>query len=260
MVAAIALLGYRTGWQLRFSFLFLIPIALLSWFAGNWSGLAISAISALAWLVAARESGHTFSRDAILYSNSLLLLGVFLVFGSLLSALRRAHTREQLLARTDSLTGIPNHHAFFENARLELSRAARYQRPLTIAYIDLDDFKAVNDRNGHEGGDRLLALTAATIQNAIRATDLVARLGGDEFCVLLPEAGPAEATATLRKLEAQLKAALVRERWDATFSMGAVVFRAPPESPEEMVRLADGLMYSIKARGKGRLEVQVFGE
>lgn len=259
MVGAVGFAGYRTGWELRLSFLFLIPITLVSWFVGVRSGVAISVASALGWLLAAREAGHSFSTDAILYWNSLLLLGVFLVFGCLLSALRRAHTREQSLARTDSLTKIANRHAFFELGRQEISRASRYGRPLTIVYVDLDDFKAVNDSRGHEEGDRLLVLIASTVRRSLRATDVVARLGGDESCVLLLETGPEDAAAACRKIQSELQAALLQDLPGVTLSMGAVVYTRPPTSVETMLRRADELMYAIKASGKNRFELQVMG-
>ena len=256
-VCAIALAGYHTEWQFRFSFLFLVPILTVSWFVGAASGVLISFLSVLAWLVAMLESGHTFASDAILYWNGLLLLSFFLVFGLLVASLRRVHDREKSLARTDALTGVANRRAFFELVGLEIQRAARYERAVTVAYFDLDEFKAVNDRGGHAEGDRILCLFADTIRRNLRSTDMVARLGGDEFCIVLPEIGPDAATAALKKLEVQLTAVLVQGESPLTFSVGAITFLKAPESAEVMLRQADELMYSIKASGKDRFQLRV---
>lgn len=89
------------------------------------------------------------------------------------------------MAREDFLTGVLNSRAFYEMAQVEMARAARQDSPLSLAYIDLDDFKEVNDTLGHSTGDRVLQAVAATIMEDIRLTDAVARLGGDEFAILL---------------------------------------------------------------------------
>jgi diguanylate cyclase (GGDEF)-like protein len=117
--------------------------------------------------------------------------GMFLVVVVVLSSLRGAWEREKIHARTDSLTGVSNARAFFEVAAVELARARRYQRPFTIAYLDLDNFKQVNDRFGHEVGDDLLQIVARTLREGSRASDFVARMGGDEFVVLLETLGEA---------------------------------------------------------------------
>jgi diguanylate cyclase (GGDEF)-like protein len=107
--------------------------------------------------------------------------------------LRSAMEREKEAARTDSLTGAMNSRAFGELATAELHRARRYERPFTIAYVDIDDFKAVNDRFGHSSGDTLLRLVAETMKHNSRAVDVIARVGGDEFVILFPETGPGPA-------------------------------------------------------------------
>jgi diguanylate cyclase (GGDEF)-like protein len=259
LVCLVASARYHSGQELRLSFLFLLPISLASWFVGLRWGIAISILSALGWLVSSLTSGHTFSRDSIPYWNSLLLLGFFLIFGVLLSVLRRALDREKVTARTDWLTKIANRRAFLQLANLEISRAARYQRPFTVAYIDLDDFKQVNDRYGHEAGDQVLCLVAETLQKSIRANDIVARLGGDEFVVLLPETGGEAADIVVRKLRDDLGSVVRKGQWPATVSIGAITFEKPPLSVEEMMKMADGLMYSAKKGGKNLIEKGVVG-
>jgi len=157
------------------------------------------------------------------------------------------------VARTDFLTGVPNWRAFAERATTELNRARRYGRPLTFAYVDLDDFKAVNDRYGHAAGDTLLSDVARTIGHVLRRTDVIARLGGDEFAVLLPETGPEPAWIVLRKLHNAVRIALAEAGWPVTASIGAVTCVVPPADVDELVRLADQLMYDVKRIGKNQV-------
>ena len=110
-----------------------------------------------------------------------------MIFTLLLSSLKRALDRERELSGTDVLTGIRNARSFREVLGAEIERSKRFQRPFTVAYLDLDNFKTVNDCHGHEHGDELLRLVGNTILTGIRKTDTVARLGGDEFALLLPE-------------------------------------------------------------------------
>lgn len=164
--------------------------------------------------------------------------------------LKDALERERDNARNDFLTGIANRRAFYEIAATEAQRSRRYGRPLTLVYVDLDNFKAVNDSLGHDAGDELLVEVAATIQSAVRTTDTVARLGGDEFAVLLPETDKDSGEVVTRKLQHALLATMQEHNWCVTFSIGLISFRTPPESVTEMIRKADEVMYSVKLRGK----------
>jgi diguanylate cyclase (GGDEF)-like protein len=173
------------------------------------------------------------------------------------------HFRDSTSVRTrtkrsqlDPLTGIPNRRSFFERLEIEKSRAKRYDHPLTLAYIDLDNFKQVNDRFGHSTGDNLLSLVAHVIREGLRSTDSVARLGGDEFAVLLSETNSAAATSAADKLRSSLNAAMKQHNWSVTFSIGVVTFQPPPESVQEMITAADRAMYAEKKAGRGRVTVE----
>jgi len=100
--------------------------------------------------------------------------------------LRSALERESLLARTDALTGINNRHYLLDLARHELAISARYNQPLSVLMIDLDNFKHINDTYGHMVGDQVIQKTANVIPGMLRSTDLFARFGGDEFVAVLP--------------------------------------------------------------------------
>jgi diguanylate cyclase (GGDEF)-like protein len=160
------------------------------------------------------------------------------------------------MARTDYLTRVANSRYFAEIASHEIKRAGRYLHPFTVAYLDIDDFKSVNDRWGHSTGDQLLALVADTIRGNIRATDSIARLGGDEFVFLLPETGYDAASVVIQKVHQSLQAVMGGKGWPVTFSIGVVTFRTPPDSVDGMIRAADAFMYSVKHSGKNRIQHQ----
>jgi diguanylate cyclase (GGDEF)-like protein len=185
-------------------------------------------------------------------------LGTSVALVLMLSALRARLEGEEALARTDALTGIANRRSFLERASHEIERARRHRRPLTIVYVDVDDFKNVNDHMGHVEGDALLISVARTLRAGIRAVDAVARLGGDEFGLLLPETDPAESGALLARLRADLLAGM-HDRWGVGLSVGAATFLSPPASTDEMMARADELMYAAKREEKGSIRLGVYG-
>ncbi|HZR29221.1 MAG TPA: diguanylate cyclase [Terriglobales bacterium] len=160
---------------------------------------------------------------------------------------------EKKLARSDALTNLANRRAFYEQAEVERKRAVRYARPMSMAYVDLDNFKRVNDTSGHEAGDQVLITVASILQNNLRAEDLAARLGGDEFALLLPEAGHASAAFVMNKLHHLLTSAMQEKQFPITFSMGVVTYDTAPESTEIMVQKADEVMYEVKRQGKNSI-------
>ncbi len=253
--------SYLLRLDFRFSVFYLAPIALTAWLVGRRAGILFSFLGAGLWLAESlveRRSGATEVVPAC--SNGVLLLGFFLLVSTLLSALRVALWRERATARVDSLTQVSNRRAFSELAEAEIERMSRYGGRFTVAYLDLDDFKQVNDRFGHETGDRVLVLAAQAIRKSLRANDIVARVGGDEFIVLLPQTDARDAEAVLQKLEEHLAAIMRQGLWPVTVSIGAATFEKPPVSVERMVEMVDVLMYSAKAGGKGRLEKRIIVE
>jgi len=246
-------LDYLTGFELSFSLFYLIPVAATAWFASRRSAMIMALVSALVWAVSNRLAGEVYSHPLVAIWNSMIHLGFFAIVALLLSYLREAMQSEKLLSRTDFLTGITNSRAFYEIASLELLRAARHNRAITAAYIDLDNFKQVNDRFGHSAGDGLLKVVAAIMTNSLRRTDTVARMGGDEFVVLLPETREAAAMITLTKLQGALNEALAQHDGGVSLSMGAITFYACPATPDELLRQVDELMYAVKSSGKNKV-------
>ena len=167
--------------------------------------------------------------------------------------------REQGLSRTDPLTSLLNSRAFYEEGDRLLALCRRKGRPITMAYLDLDNFKAVNDERGHQAGDDLLRRVAALLQASIRPSDLAARLGGDEFAVLLPEVGAPDAAVMLERLRSLLADTLGANQPSVSSSIGGVTFVTAPGSVEEMVHQADSRMYLAKTTGKNRVQLEIAG-
>ncbi len=121
--------------------------------------------------------------------------------------------------------------------------------------IDLDGFKKINDTLGHAVGDQVLQQVANTLRANLRITDAVARLGGDEFAILLTETSAVSAEKVLRKLHELLRTAMRTKGWNVDFSIGLASYACPPESVDDIMRVADGVMYSVKTKGKGNVAV-----
>lgn len=171
--------------------------------------------------------------------------------------LKESLQNEKSLSRIDFLTQAANKRAFYEALEVESRRARRYRRPMTLVYLDVDNFKQVNDTLGHFAGDELLLTVAATMKACLRETDIVARLGGDEFAVLLPETGEQAAAIAISKFHPRLNEVVRQCGWPVSFSIGSVTFLAPLDSAEQMVQRADQLMYQVKHSGKNSVVSQI---
>jgi len=250
LVIILGIVDYQTGVELSITLFYLIPIFLVAWFAGENLGLVISAASTITWFIAEYANGLVYSSIMIYVWNTLIRLGFFIVSTRLLSELRKALRANQESAQIDYVTGAASVRYFYERAQIEISRSQRYKHSLTLAYIDLDNFKAVNDRLGHTIGDKVLRAVTESIQRQIRPSDILARLGGDEFALLLPETGDTEGKQAIGRIHSSLVSEMLRNSWLVTFSIGVVTYNQMPKSVDEMVKLADNVMYSVKTKTK----------
>lgn len=151
-------------------------------------------------------------------------------------------------ARTDALTGLLNHQAFWGDAATELERAARYRHELTLVYLDVDDFKGINDRHGHPAGDRVLRAVAVVLLDEARASDLVGRTGGDEFAVCLVESEADAGARFIARLRGRV-AGLSLDRGippALSITAGAARFPAEAGNPDALFELADARLYEAK--------------
>jgi diguanylate cyclase len=159
------------------------------------------------------------------------------------------------LVQKDPLTQAMNRRGLEEAFRIETARAARYESPLALAMLDLDDFKKLNDSFGHVGGDRALVHLAQTMKATLRPTDLLARMGGEEFAILFPATENGEAGQAVERLQKELARSVFAFEGKSTtlaFSAGVALWR-PSEPLEELIRRADEALYAAKRAGKNRV-------
>ncbi len=254
LMVLFGVVDYLTGVEISFSIVYLMPISLAVWYAGKRSGIVVSIFATSLWLAADMTAGHLYSHPAIPIWNACVRFIFFIVVSILLSRIRTQLQREEQMADTDPLTSLANRRLFFERVQFELERCRRYKRYFTIAYIDLDNFKSINDTQGHQVGDSLLCAVADTLKNNVRQTDITSRLGGDEFAILFSETGYESSKDAISNMQKNLIMAMKEHEWSVTFSIGAVSFEEPMVDVRDMIKLSDDLMYKVKKSGKNRIE------
>ena len=168
------------------------------------------------------------------------------------TALKAALARERRLALSDPLVGVANKRHLELALSHEIEQLRRHGRPFTLIYLDLDQFKPLNDQQGHAEGDKVLKALGAFLQANVRKTDLVARVGGDEFVVLMVETNAKSARQRVPELFVAAQSFFRTSSWPVTASVGAAVLAEPPESVEDALSRADNLMLMAKRQGRDR--------
>jgi len=261
-IVVVGLLGTvdsLTGNEITFSLFYLVPIVLVTWSVNQNAGLLMSFLSALTPLGAEIVAGQTYTHPIIYVLNTLIRGLFYIIVTYLVAELQKSRREERLAARTDFVSGAFNARYFNELLQIEIDRLRRYPHPFTVVFMDIDNFKLVNDVFGHQIGDNVLRCIASELKVQLRKTDVVARVGGDEFALLLPSARQPEAELVLSKVHAHLREAMRRRNWPVTFSMGAVTCITPPYAAEQLVNLADELMYTVKKSTKNDIRFVTWG-
>jgi diguanylate cyclase (GGDEF)-like protein len=255
LVILIALIDYLISPDIS-SILFLIPVALGSWFVNEKFGIFISFICAVAWFLVSQLTAEAEVQfpHYLPYWNAFIRLAFYLTVNYLLGELHSARKRESKLARTDEITGVANRKLFIELANMELKKSRRYGHPFTVSYIDLDNFKNINDYGGYKVGDHVLQTVAQTMKTTVRETDIVARIGGDEFIILLPGLAYEPAQIVISRVRDILLETMDKNHWPVTFSVATITYINAPENVDEMIEKSDYLMFSIKNKGKNIIE------
>lgn len=171
--------------------------------------------------------------------------------------LRTAVASAQHLARVDGLTGLPNREALIEAIEAELSRAKRFSRSFSVAVMDCDGFKQINDLRGHLTGDDVLRRIGAVLQRQTRRFDCAGRWGGDEFLIVLPEIDANDAKLFAERLRAALRHEIERDYPSLTCSLGIVTFPGAAADWQDCVRQADEAMYAAKRQGRDQTRFEV---
>lgn len=249
-IAILGFVDYVTGPDLAFSPLYLIPLSAAAWRLRTRYGLGLAAVCTAVWQAADLLSGETYSNPVVPVWNTTARLFTYVLIVILLTRLRRMLGAWGRLSVTCPLTGLGNRRGFDEAMRLAMRHATHGRRPLSVAYLDLDDFKGINDQLGHSGGDQVLCAVATALRDCTRSTDYVGRLGGDEFVIILAETSSSEACAVMDALLPRLTGTLHDLPLTPTFSAGVATFLVLPDHVDDALAVADGLMYAAKRAGK----------
>jgi len=239
--------------------LLVLPVVFAALAAGPQVTAACGLASLIAVLVVDAAGGGRASQ-ADVFMRLAALVGVSLLAVASSRNRRRLERHERRLARqlaeqatVDALTGCWNRRAVHERLRHEIHRAVRYNRPLSIAMIDLDRFKEVNDVHGHLTGDALLAWVGAMLRSVARASDIVGRIGGDEFVVVMPDTSPAGALHQAVRVRRALPGDAPTP---VTLSIGIAGLDDDEPTVQALLRAADAGLYEVKRSGRDGVGVQ----
>ncbi|GAB4465438.1 MAG: hypothetical protein OHK0029_36060 [Armatimonadaceae bacterium] len=256
-VTLVGLLDYLTGLEIRVYPLYLFPIMLASWYLGRWYGGGTALLATIVWFISYRASGGRYSREYIWVVNFITQGGVFFSVAFLVCTLREALRREQVFSRTDYLTGLANVGGFYRAAENTLRMCQAQKQSVALAYIDLDNFKTVNDTGGHEQGDTLIRRFSEILHANFPSGSIIARLGGDEFAVLIPGILSEDIKHTLENVRDTIVQHTEFQPFSVTVSIGAVVTTSAPPDLQTLLAAADGLMYEVKRGGKNEVRVRL---
>ncbi len=246
VILFLGLMHRETDAEFAFVSLTLLPVLVLAWIGGKWHGLAVALLAAVIWTGADLSSSQRFSTPWIPWINAVLRIMTYGLIVVLANQVRTQFQKEHELAIHDTLTGLLNRRAFMATGTAEAKRAQRYNSHLAVLFVDLDNFKVLNDTRGHRAGDAALQATAQALLGATRGSDFVGRLGGDEFALVFPEIGFDPALTAAGKVYDAINAAL-GEFAPVKASIGIAWFEVAQRPFPAMLDAADALMYSAKA-------------
>jgi len=254
LVLVLGVVDYLTGYEWAFSIFYLLPVFIVTWHIGLRWGIVTSVFSGFVLLASDLLAGRQYSHQVMPYWNMLVMTATFLVIVYTIAYLKKVLVAERTFARTDALTGVSNARHFGEMAKITIRQNIGGKKQCALAYIDLDNFKAINDNYGHSTGDLLLKMAAGIIKVNLRDDDIVARLGGDEFGVIVSAASLQEAEDVFERIRANFLHEMQKRKWPVTFSGGVIYFENCSVSMDEMIGLADRLMYTVKKDGKNSIK------
>jgi diguanylate cyclase (GGDEF)-like protein len=221
---------------------------------GMWRGKSRLAPAAVIAAEALRLTATPPPETEILATACFVPISVGLAWTT--ARLRRSFEEAVRGAQLDPLTGLPNRRALEAMLTAEVGRSIRFRRPLTVAVLDCDGFKGLNDQRGHATGDQALQRLGDLLRRSVRCYDGVFRVGGDEFVIVLPETDRSGAEHVCERLRTAFAHELERAFPGLSASVGVVVFHAVPGDPWACVRRADEAMYRAKQKGPGTTVIE----
>ncbi|WP_075353100.1 GGDEF domain-containing protein [Desulfovibrio sp. DV] len=250
LIDLIAYLHFITGFAYEFNVFYALPVLAASWLLGDIACVIVAIICLADWAFNdIKLAGAQSGLKAIIFNTATRAFTIFFVI-VLMKKLRRALQHEWDASRKDQLTGLYNRRYFYEIGLEVLEIIRRQSLPVSIAFMDLDHFKEVNDSLGHSAGDALLQAVSKIMQAHFRAEDVLARLGGDEFAVIMPGIKAEDAMARLETLRGSILATMRERHWPVTVSIGAAAFVTAKNSLDPMLAVADEAMYEAKRAGR----------
>jgi diguanylate cyclase (GGDEF)-like protein len=257
-LAIVVAADYLTSYELSLSAFYVLVILAVSWFCGVWWGGLFAFLAMFSEIQIGLLTGNPFSDEAYFYISIGNRLFSYLLIAYLVATVRTLYERAQSAARVDYVTGVANSTGFYEKVAVEMARHRRSHAPFSVAYMNCDYFKIINDGLGHREGDRVLLTVGQTLTSSLRETDIVARLGGDEFALVFPQTGEAEVLPVIKKLCGHLDRAMAEHDWPITFSVGVGIFPSVPDNVDRVVSFCDRLMQRVKALGKNKILHRVY--
>ena len=226
-------------------------IAVVTFTVGNLAGTFFSLLSLALWAATSSRfftelTPKTLLNFAIKGTSVLVIFALFIYINKL-------NDNTKKLAIEDALCGLNNRRGFSLLAAHELRRLKRSGNRASLIFIDIDNFKRINDKKGHKEGDAVLRELARIIMLTTRSIDISARIGGDEFCILLPEVDMSELRTITMRLVDSFEASCMERAWPASLSIGAFTTN-DVEDLDRLIAQGDALMYAAKGKGKGRIE------
>lgn len=259
VTAAIALVdaGYP---GIGFAPLYIPVICGACWSLGAREGYFVAVIAAFLAVVPSLQSEPALS-SALMVLRVAVRIAAFLFIAATITRFRRSYDHELFHAHRDRMTGTLNKEVFHRRCAKLIEAAGHTGQTLLLIILDLDDFKAVNNREGHLAGDEVLRAFANGVSSIMRREDLIGRIGGDEFALLIRVPSIAEGQGFARDIHARLSAVLAGSPYPVTCSMGALLI--PPEASRdarELMQAAAQAMYRAKHSGKNAIEIERAGE
>jgi len=251
LMLLIYFIDLNTGTKVLFSVLYIFPLAVIALQSNRLSesivGVVVSSALQFATFLTFHVSGVSLTIDSVV-AVAASTLTIFLA-----RSLRMNQLEILVLANQDALTGLSNRRNFETQIDLEISRQLRYGGFFSLAIIDLDNFKQVNDLQGHQAGDEVLRIFAEILRDCTRQADTIVRLGGDEFAILMPNTRKIESNLLCQKLNEEIRCKMSSAGFAITSSIGIATFEHAPESRSKALQMADKAMYEAKNQGKGRV-------
>lgn len=239
-----------TGFEFTFSLFYLLPIAVSALFGRPFLAYCTAIVAAGAWTASELLSGKIYAQHLVLVWNIFVREGFLLAFTLLLVWLVKSLRMLKVLSNFDALTNLPNRRYFIEQADAMLALVKRQHGVGCLAYIDLDNFKQLNDSLGHQAGDEVLKLAAIAIRCSIRPYDIAGRLGGDEFAIFMAHVNPQVGDLALQKVQQVFERQMQTMQLPVRMSIGIDYVSNDQQDLTELLASADARMYAIKRAHK----------